>query len=72
MPQNVCLLVLQEAASLHDPFQAHLQAADKEELVELDKEVEGVMKSDRPTHEQLDKLLSMKVWCDRAAGLGVG
>lgn len=51
----------QEAASLKDPFAAHMAAADKEEMLELDKEVDQELSSPRPEHDKLDKLLAMQV-----------
>jgi hypothetical protein len=53
----------QDAAAAHaggDPFQAHMKAADKEEMLRIDHEVEEALNSPRPSHEVLDKLLTVK------------
>lgn len=54
------VLCLQEAASLKDPFTAHMEAPDKEELVEIEKEMDGAFVSPRPDHERIEKLLTMQ------------
>lgn len=54
-------LSVQEATSLKDPFSEHLVAPDKEELVEIEKEVEGVFESPKPDHDKIEKLLTMQV-----------
>jgi len=58
---------LKEAASLKDPFTAHMEAPDKEELVEIEKEMDGAFVSPRPDHERIEKLLTMQSSLGRSA-----
>jgi hypothetical protein len=55
----------------HDPFQEHLKAADKEEMLKIDQEVEEALNSPRPSHEVLDKLLAVKESLGKAAHVQV-
>jgi hypothetical protein len=51
---------LKEAASLKDPFTEHVCAPDKEEIIEIEREVEGVFTEDKPNHDKVEKLLTMQ------------
>lgn len=53
--------VLQEASSLKDPFTAHMLAPEKAEAVEVDTQLEQELQAERPSHDRLEKLISLKV-----------
>lgn len=61
---------LKEASSLKDPFTAHMLAPEKAEAVEVDTQLEQELQAERPSHDRLEKLISLKD-SFKAAGVDV-
>jgi hypothetical protein len=54
------MYVSQEASSLRDPFTAHMLAPEKAEAVEVDTQLDQELQADHPSHDRLEKLISLK------------
>lgn len=51
---------LKEASSVKDPFTAHMLAPEKAAAVEVETQLDQELQADHPSHDRLEKLISVK------------